>query len=283
MPASAQSSTSRFATSATCPDQSSMGSEAYNINHNEIFSAKYFDVTAGGELNLSECPDVPGHGYIIESPDFSINYTAEQGQSIKISVNAECDTVLLVNNPANEWYFDDDTNGLQPEMFLNHSKNGYYDIWVGTIDEANCIAEVVLESFNETASVCPNQMDMGTEYSISHDDIYAAKYFDVTAGGELNLSECPNVPGHGYIIESPDYSIEYDAKSGQSIKIGVNADCDTVLLVNNPENEWYFDDDTNGLQPEITLSHRRNGYYDIWVGTVDTVTCDAEIRLESFN
>ena len=283
VPASAQSSTSRFATQSTCPDQKAMGAEYYDISHDDIYSAKYFDVTAGGDLNLVNCADVPGLGYIVETPDFSIDYTASEGQSIKISVNAECDTILLVNTPADEWYWDDDTNGLQPEMVLTHANDGFYDIWVGTVDQSTCDAEIRLESFEASEPVCPNQLGMGSEYSISHADIYSAKYYDVTAGGALNLSECPDAPGYGYIIENPDFSINYNAKSGQSIKISVNAACDTVLLVNSPVGEWYFDDDTNGLQPEIIISHSSNGYYDIWVGTVDVSSCSAEIELESFN
>ena len=283
VPASAQSSTSRFATQPTCPDQSAMGTEYFDISHDDIYAAKYFDVTAGGDLNLADCPDVPGLGYIIGTPDYSINYTANEGQSIEISVNAECDTILLVNTPADEWYWDDDTNGLQPEMVFTHTTNGIYDIWVGTVDASTCDAEIRLESFNSSEPVCPDQMGMGSEYNINHADIYSAKYFDVTAGGDLNLANCPDVPGVGYIIENPDFSINYNAKSSQSIKINVNAECDTILLVNTPTNEWYWDDDTNGLQPEIVLSHSANGYYDIWVGTVDASSCNAEIRLESFN
>jgi len=131
-------------------------------------------------------------------------------------------------------------------------------------------------------NVCPNQMELGAEYSLTHSDIYSAKYFSLVAGGSLDLSRCPNVPGLGYVISKPDFSIRYMAKPGQRLKVNVNARCDTVLLINSPSNEWHWNDDTNGVDPEIWLTHSVNGYYDIWVGTITTANCDAEVRLESF-
>ena len=131
-------------------------------------------------------------------------------------------------------------------------------------------------------NVCPNQMELGAEYSLTHSDVYSAKYFSLVAGGSLDLSRCPNVPGVGYIISKPDFSIRYMAKPGQRLKVNVNARCDTVLLINSPTNEWHWNDDTNGVDPEIWLTHSVNGYYDIWVGTITTANCDAEVRLESF-
>lgn len=131
-------------------------------------------------------------------------------------------------------------------------------------------------------SVCPNQMELGNEYALTHSDIYSAKYFSLVAGGSLDLSRCPNVPGVGYIISKPDFSIRYMAKPGQRMKVNVNARCDTVLLINSPDNQWHWNDDTNGVDPELWLTHSINGYYDIWVGTIGTANCDAEVRLESF-
>lgn len=47
----------------------------------------------------------------------------------------------------------------------------------------------------------------------------------------------------------------------------VESAADTVLLVNDPRAEWHHNDDTNGLNPEITISNPSEGRYDIWVGT----------------
>ena len=90
----------------------------------------------------------------------------------------------------------------------------------------------VQSSTSRYDNVCPNQMEMGTEYSLTHSDVYSPKYFSLVAGGSLDLSRCPNVPGVGYIISKPDFSIRYMAKPGQRLKVNVNARCDTVLPTN---------------------------------------------------
>ncbi|MBF9044777.1 hypothetical protein HKCCE4037_15650 [Rhodobacterales bacterium HKCCE4037] len=101
--------------------------------------------------------------------------------------------------------------------------------------------------------------------------------YPVVAGGDIDLSQC-GYPG-GFVIERPDYSFQILDIDGDLLVSVTSPGCDTVLLVNAPDGEWYFDDDTAGdLQPQL-LVDVAPGRLDIWVGTFGAETCEAELTL----
>ena len=86
---------------------------------------------------------------------------------------------------------------------------------------------------------------------------------DLDAGGPVDLSD---IGYFGYVNESPDFDLYYEA-GDFSLTIRVESKSDTVLLINGPDGEWLFSDDSDGLNPGITLRRPQSGLYDIWVGT----------------
>jgi hypothetical protein len=61
-----------------------------------------------------------------------LDYQAEGDRTLELSVEATCDTVLLVNAGPDIWYFDDDAGGNeQPLVTVANAPAGAYDIWVG--------------------------------------------------------------------------------------------------------------------------------------------------------
>ena len=50
-----------------------------------------------------------------------------------ISVLADADTTLVINDPSGRWVCDDDGAGaLNPGVHFDNPEAGVYDIWVGT-------------------------------------------------------------------------------------------------------------------------------------------------------
>lgn len=133
------------------------------------------------------------------------------------------------------------------------------------------------------AQSCPDYSVSGYGLSYTAETAYMPQSTSVVAGGNIDLGACGSVPGMGYIVQNPDFTMQYnDLGMGRALEIRVNGSCDTVLLVNGANGQWYFNDDASGLNPGIRLSGAQSGQYDIWVGTLAPSTCDAVLTIETF-
>lgn len=133
------------------------------------------------------------------------------------------------------------------------------------------------------AAQCPSYSISGSRLSYTSEQAWTPRGHSVVAGGDLNLSNCGSVPGVGHIIQSPDFTMDFDAQGrGRMLEIRVDAQCDAVLLVNTATGSWEFNDDTNGTDPAIRIHNAPSGQYDIWVGTYNASTCAATMTVETF-
>lgn len=90
------------------------------------------NVDAGGPVNTR----VGGIAHwVANEPDLRVNYKAGQ---FSLTFYAECkeDSTLLINMPDGKtWLFNDDTNGLNPQIKITNPPSGQYDIWIGTLNK----------------------------------------------------------------------------------------------------------------------------------------------------
>lgn len=89
---------------------------------------------------------------------------------------------------------------------------------------------------------------------------------EITSGGAQRAS---NIGSNcrGWVANAPDYSVYYSA-GGFDLTIGADSDSDTTLVVNDPNGNWYCDDDGGeGLNPLLTFNNPGSGRYDIWIGS----------------
>jgi hypothetical protein len=132
------------------------------------------------------------------------------------------------------------------------------------------------------AQSCPDIGLGGARLDYAAGQLAGGLSFDVVAGGNIDLGACGSAPGFGWIIEGPDFELFLAGSSpGESITFRVSGQCDTVLLINNPSGEWFFNDDDVSLDPAITLEPTLDGVYDIWVGTYGQQTCPAVLTLQT--
>jgi hypothetical protein len=89
---------------------------------------------------------------------------------------------------------------------------------------------------------------------------------NITAGGRYDLAGCFGSNGWGGSVASrPDFDLYWNGSSA-ALTIAVTASADAVLLINAPDGQWYYADDTSGTDPAITFSNPQQGLYDIWIG-----------------
>ena len=92
----------------------------------------------------------------------------------------------------------------------------------------------------------------------------------ITAGGRHALTNCFGGTGwRGFTITRPDYRLFYQGVShtGRLTFQLTSHAVDTVLLINTPDGQWFFNDDSNGtFNSTLTFSPVLSGQYDIWAG-----------------
>ncbi|SFI54981.1 hypothetical protein [Jannaschia pohangensis] len=141
------------------------------------------------------------------------------------------------------------------------------------------------------ALACPDVSQNGAYGRFTGQQLYEAKFFSVTAGGDFPIrARCKGIynalrseRGEGFFPVRPDFTLETPGLAGFTLVISVVSDCDSALLINTPAGNWYYDDDDNGnLDARIDLTAPSSGVLDIWVGTADGEYCDAQLRLETF-
>ena len=134
------------------------------------------------------------------------------------------------------------------------------------------------------AQDCPDFTENGVALSYSSDALYTPRSHDVLAGGSVNLAQCAELPGIGFVGRGPDFTVTSQAGAGRALSISATSGCDTVILVNGPTMTWEFDDDSAGdLDPVVWFADAESGIYDIWVGTIADDLCDATLTLETFD
>lgn len=145
--------------------------------------------------------------------------------------------------------------------------------------------------FGSAAMACPNYQLWGDQvFTTSGPDLWTPNYYNVIAGGDRNLYNCPiNWRNHsgratGWVIEQPDFSITINQLAGYQLEFRIESNCDTILAVNTAARNWYYDDDDgNGLNGKIRFTNpAANGIYDVWVGTFNGETCNAQLVVETF-
>lgn len=133
-----------------------------------------------------------------------------------------------------------------------------------------------------TSDGCPSGLLPGPGIHLSELSLLSPQRLEVDAGGPSNIATC-GIAGRGYFTFEPSYSITLSGMETYSyLDVSVEATCDTTLLINTPNADWFYDDDSAGnLQPNLTIraSASLNGRLDLWVGTYSGDTCPAIVQL----
>lgn len=137
-----------------------------------------------------------------------------------------------------------------------------------------------------SAMACPDWSQTGAEYAFTGQQLYTPQAIRVVAGGDQDLSRCAlGKLGKvtGFVTRQPDFDVYLQGLGQFSIEFRIVSACDSVLLINTGNENWFYDDDDNGNgDAKIRLTRPSEGNYDVWIGTFDGATCDAELIIETF-
>ena len=276
----------------SCPDWQ-LGGVPVSTNAETAWAPQQYAMFAGGGVDLSQCGEFQAYGRVTAQPSFTLSYDAlTLGRDLEFRVQSECDTTLLINDSTAQWHYSDDEDGtLAPRLRLPAAPTGRYDVWVGTYGQQACQATLVVETFPPSGGapstptqpatpVCPDWQLGGAEV---HMNAGGTETRDVIAGGSVNLFEnqC-DIPAHGYVAQAPDFTLYYDPQGADAtLNVSVQGSCDTTLLINDQAAQWHFDDDTNQMQPVISIASAPSGRYDVWIGTFGSSTCQSNVTFSA--
>jgi hypothetical protein len=258
------------------------------------------EIVAGGDIDAFDAIGTDGLGNscvgtIANAPDYRLQYTSGSFPLI-FSFVSDGDTTLVVNAPDGSWYCDDDSGGsLNPMIEFATPMSGQYDIWVGAFGGGNptgtlSISEVGgMEISTPPPSAPVGGPDFGLDPAFGEATLAAGftpdpHSVDVVAGGPIDAYEAigTDAAGNGcfgLIAEAPDYRIQYTAGGFPLIISAVSA-ADATLVVNDPNGNWYCNDDSEGtLNPTVTFDAPLTGQYDIWVGALGGGNPDATLSI----
>lgn len=183
-------------------------------------------------------------------------------------------------------YIKVDNGQLSSSLQLLHGEISINGDPVGAATEWLALAGGVptKELLLQSDALCPDYSLSGTSISYSSEQLYAPQSLNVNAGGKVDLGLCLSLPGEGYARNAPDFTLNFYGNTlGRALEFRVISSCDTILLVNDSNGNWHYDDDSNGnLDALLRLEKARDGTYDIWIGSYADNNCSAELTLETF-
>ncbi len=234
-----------------------------------------------GEISLALAPTTDARdlesgctGWIDPSrPDAVI--VLDQGQDrLEIRASSEADATLVVVGPDGAVSCNDDTHGLDPAVTLQRAAAGSYAVWVGTYSDVGS-ADATLR-FTTSADAYslrteaepawgrhPLASDGRVALAIDLRGTSRAEDYDMNCWGQIDSSR-------------PDAVFTLDAEQGQ-LQLRATSDTDTTLVVVGPDGRFHCNDDSNGLDPAVTIRPGATGDYAVWVGTYGGGRASAEL------
>lgn len=233
-------------------------------------------VLGGGPIESTSVNAECYAGFLPQRASYTLRYTANVAEFPTLYVGAvsDADTTIAVRTPNGQWVCNDDASGLNPMVAIENPRNGRYQIYVGRFGAANETAQAMMfisEIGGPDQSAGGEGMpDWSLDPAYGAIDLVAGFEPDphtvnIAAGGAIDASVVGCV---GWIAQAPDYRVNWTAgNSGLPLIFSAQSAADTVLVINDAEGNWLCNDDTNGLNPAISIANPPSGQYDVWVGT----------------
>ena len=242
-------------------------------------------------------------GYIPANPTVTVDYKG-QSDFLKAFFYSDGDSTLVVQTPDGKYVCGDDTSRLvlDPTVEIKKPAQGRYNVWVGSARAKDLVPGFLV--FTARADMDASKLAVGSLVKrpaapelipVRDRFVNAAKRVqqaaaavksaaalragdkvvtkEFTAIGELPAVELQtgDTLCGGLVNVTPDYAFDWSGDA-QSLKLFVEANGDTTLLVRAPDGSFLCADDADGtrnLNPLLAIANPAAGRYLVWVGRVD--------------
>jgi hypothetical protein len=106
------------------------------------------EIYVGGNIVASDAISACDAGQIAEAPDYRLHFDDTFTASLTIAAFSKIDSTLAINDPQGNWVCNDDFNDLNPSITFSGNVSGQYDIWIGSLSEAD-VNELAILSITE--------------------------------------------------------------------------------------------------------------------------------------
>ncbi|MDT8367806.1 MAG: hypothetical protein RQ745_01260 [Longimicrobiales bacterium] len=239
-------------------------------------------VVSGGSIAVADLGLGTGCvGYATRQPDYIVNLS-ERSSRLRVFFEGDGDTGLVINAPDGSWRCNDDGRGLDPIVTFDGATSGQYDIWVSSYADGTSINGTLsiteLDYGPGAGPDAPGALEIGGSVSNFGRATLSPGFspdpwtVSIVSGGSLDVRGMElGAACVGYATARPDYILDYTA-GGSLLHLYVEGEGDTALVINDPDGNWWCDDDTEGLDPRVTFKAPPNGQYDIWVASYSSGT-----------
>lgn len=256
---------------AANPAPAVSGSNAFSLTPGFLPDPHVVQASIGGNISASNfhqgCT-----GWISSAPAVVLDGTAAFS-NLYISATSSVDTTLVVQLPSGEYRCNDDSNGFNP-MVQGAVGAGQTKVWVGSYSQGQSgTATVAFSEISGGSSVGSQngsaQVDTSGTNSNFGTETFGANFAQDprilrgSSGGSVDASQV-NSACRGHVATVPDHILQLGA--AMNLRLAVNAEQDTTLMVRTADGTFHCDDDSEGTNPALTLSQAQ-GEVRVWVGT----------------
>ncbi|MCA2011055.1 hypothetical protein LCM17_06125 [Cereibacter sphaeroides] len=136
---------------------------------------------------------------------------------------------------------------------------------------------------------CPEYRNPAPWMTMTRGDLSTGVTMRRQIGGTTYLGNCGG--GWGYFNAAPHMVLNYDSQSISSTTSGLQFrmddgnngySCDSVLVVRDPNGQWYFNDDYTGWNAGLQITNAPTGQWVVFLGTYNNGTCDSTLTINQF-
>ncbi|MFT4813412.1 MAG: hypothetical protein ACI9WR_000715 [Paracoccaceae bacterium] len=219
------------------------------------------EVSAGGHINIESLGNSCVGFIESDQPSYDLNYETSNA-SLGFFIESAIDTTLVINDPAGNWYCNDDADLLSdanPGINFENPLRGNYNIWVASYSELNStvLAKLAITEYGQASWA---DLDIGSE-SATMTSTSTVEFGD-DASSWANDDECddPRFQGQGMAGELNDADLLHDATDCRGF-----FERGLISLVNGPTAT--LDSRVLGRLDSSDLARDDGSYYDSYTLT----------------